>query len=192
MPAYRIISELDPGPDHRESRGARLRLDEARRVSVLEATDLTDAVLAVQRVVPEVEEHADRRIISIEEVHPGFSYTDEQIDHALVSTENDWVRPEEFTDDEAIYGGGNFLWIVHAVAEALAESGLVPGLSISLLQNSEGFVDYTMVEIRDDARGIYLSQGSEIKRLTADRSATGWPGVLAIARELIALSNELH
>lgn len=51
---------------------------------------------------------------------------------------------------------------------------------------------YAMVEVFDDARGVYLSHGIEVRRITDDRDAEGWDAVLSIARGLIAVSNDLH
>lgn len=196
MPEYRIVSEVDSGPDHRSPRGERLRLDEARLVTVIDAEDFQDAVYRSSFIEPR---HTWRRIVSVEELHPGFSFTDEEITAALTSPADPFgevnrapmVDPADFAADEASYGSGDFIWTVHAVAEALRESGLVPGLHLSLLHSDQG-VDYSMVEVHDDARGTYLSRGSELQRLTDDRAATGWTGVLAIARALIGLSNDLH
>lgn len=203
MPEYRIVSEADPGPDHREPRGARLRLDEAREVTVTEARGISELLEDIERGFPSAGEarvHQDRRIVSVEEVHPGFSCTDEEITAALADpTRNPnrdglpLVDPEEFEDgSEPLYGGDGFIYVVHDVAEGLRESGLVPGLHVSLLQNASGYVDYSMVEVHDDARATYLSRGAELKHLTDDRSAVGWAGVLAIARELVSLSRDLH
>jgi len=201
MPKYRIISEIDPMAEHRISRGAHAAVKTGapaqRLVTIVGAMDITDAALNLHREMPDYEDHEDRRVISIEEIHPGFTVTDEQITNALTSPEGEWtnepmVDPEEFSEGQSVYGSGDFIWTVDAVAEALRESGLVPGLHVSLLQNNSGFVDYSMIEIHDDTRMIYLSRGAELKHLTEDRSATGWNGVLAIARALIALSNDLH
>ena len=199
MPKYRIVSEIDPGSDHREPRGERLRLDEARLVTIVEEHSLLDAALCWEPGREDPESHAERRIVSIEEVHPGFEYTGEQISAALTDPgrnphqgDQPLIDPEDFPDDEPLYASGDFIWTVHQVAEALRDCGLVPGLHISLLQNESGCVDYSMVEVRDDARGIYLARGAELKRLIDDRSATGWNAVLSIAKALIDLSNDLH
>lgn len=193
MPKYRIISEVDPGPDHREPRGERLRLDEARLVTDVEAGSLAEAAGNARDTEP----HRERRIVSVEEIHPGFTFSDEQITAGLTSPAGHWtdrpmIDPAEFTDDKVIFGDGDCVWTVHAIAEALRDSGLVPGLHLSLLQNNEGWVDYSMIEIRDDARDLYLSVGAEPRDLTDDGDAAGWNGVLAVARELISISNHLH
>lgn len=197
MPKYRVISEVDTGAEHREPRGARLRLDEEKVVTVVEARTLPEAALHAYGSIAEEENHVDRRIISVEEIHPGFSYTGVEITHALTRPEGDWtdepmLDPKDYAEDEKIYGGGDFIYTVDRVATALRESGFVPGLDISLLQGGDGYVDYSMIEVHDDARMIYLSRGCELKNLTDDRSATGWDGVLAIARQLISLSDDLH
>lgn len=197
MPKYRIISELDSGRNHRKPRGLCLRPDEKRLVTTIEAPDLATAVDRAPRFMADQKSHLYRRIISVEEVHPGVRPSDAQITTALTLSEGDWtdepmIDPDAYDPDEPIYGDGDFIWTVNDIADALRESGLVPGLHLSLLQGGDGFVDYSMVEVHDDARMIYLSCGSEIKHLTDDRSATGWAGIVAIARALIQLSNDLH
>lgn len=195
MPKFRIVSESDPTPTHRPSRGRDRSIDDKNIVTTIEAIDVVAALQLIRQGGAAA--HAGRRIVSIEEVHPGFTYTDDEITRAITTSEGEWtdepmVDPEQFDEGAVVYGDGDFIYIVSDIAEALRSSGLVPGLHISLLQNSSGFVDYSMIQIHDDARGIYLSRGCEIKHLTNDRSALGWDGALAIARRLIDLSNDLH
>ena len=195
MPKYRIVSESDLTPTHRPARGLDRSFDEKNTVTTIEAIDLVAALQYIRQ--GDATAHEGRRIVSIEEVHPGFTYTDDEITRAITTSEGEWtdepmVDPDELTIATPVYGDGDFIYIVSDIANALRISGLVPGLDLSLQQNNSGFVDYAMVGIHDDARGIYLSRGCQIKHLTADRAAFGWDGVLAIAHELIALSNDLH
>lgn len=195
MPKFRIISESDPTPIHRPSRGLDRPFDDKNIVTTIEALNMVAALQLIRQ--GDAAAHAGRRIVSIEEVHPGLRYTDDEITKAITTSEGEWtdepmVDPEQLLEATSVYGDGDFIYIVSDIAEALRISGLVPGLHISLLQNGSGFIDYSMVEIHDDARGIYLARGCEIKHLTADRAAFGWDGALAIAHELIALSNDLH
>lgn len=193
MPKYRIISELDPGTEHRDSRGTRLRLDEQRLVTIVDATSLAEVAVDARDTEP----HRERRIISIEETHPsGFSYTNEEIAYAFgfnkPAAEQPFTDLTRFDDDDSpLYGSAEFTDVVCTVVEGLRESGLVPGLDISVLDN-EMDEPYAMVEVFDDARGIYLSRGTEIRRLTDDRDAAGRIGVLAIAQAVVAFSNDLH
>lgn len=204
MPQYRIISELDDSIEHRNSRGTVLARGEKRIVTTAKASNLTDIMLNIDRNDPDYEEHQDRRIISIEEIHPGYSYTDEQLTAMLTgqSTTDEMLRQSYALEHEILEDsdspcylsspGIDFISTVDDVVEALRGFDAVPGLHLSLLQNGEGFVDYTMVEIHDEATGTYRSVGCDIKNLTDDRAASGWDGVLAIARRLIQISNELH
>lgn len=193
MPQYRVISELDPGDEHRDPRGARLRLDEARTVTVVQAVSLADAAADAGDVEP----HSERRIISVEELGPVLAFSDEVLSRALGDaagspTGEPLVDPETFDDDHLpLLRRPEFVTTVKQVVYRLRESGLVPGLEISVLAD-EPDEPYAMIEVHDDARGFFLSRGTEIRKLTDDHSATGWNGVLAVARAVIALSNDLQ
>ncbi|MFI9629301.1 hypothetical protein [Streptomyces sp. NPDC052042] len=195
MPEYRIISEIDQEATSREARGARPPADTARLLTVLEAESVHDALYRSMFVTPR---HGNRRVISVEELHPGFSYWDEEITAAI-------TRPHPLTPDEPplierdLYEGdrrplsqrGDLVSTVKKVVEALRDSGLVPGLTVSVLDD-EADDPYAMVEVYDDARHLYLAQGTEARRLTDDPETVGWDGILAIARGLIDVSNPLH
>jgi hypothetical protein len=193
MPKYRVISELDPGIEHRDPRGTRLRLDEARIVTVVEAGSLTEAANDARDTDP----HCERRITFVEELHPGVSLSDERLSRALGQADSSptgepLVGPEAFKDDHLpLHRHREFVTVVRQVVYGLRESGLVPGLDISVLA-TEFDQPYAMIEVHDDVRGIHVSRESEILRLTDDPSATGWQGVLAVARALVAISNDLH
>lgn len=187
MPRYRIVSELDQGAEHREPRGAALRLDEARLVTVVEAESLHDAVFLSHVVKPR---HTDRRIVSVEEVHPGFAHTDDEIGRALGTPEGS-PTDEQLVDPMASTGDAYDPDLVAQVVHGLRESGLVPGLNVSVLANDPD-EPYAMVEVFDDALGTYRSIGVEVRRIADDREATGWDAILSVARGLIALSRDLH
>ncbi|MFD9867511.1 hypothetical protein ACFXI8_23805 [Streptomyces niveus] len=193
MPKYRVISEHKPKAAHREPRGAALCRDGARLVTAIEATNLFAAVAKAADLL--VGEHLGRRIVSVEEIHPGFTYSDEEITHALKRAALAGIPvidPDGFEDDTTpLCDSKDFNSTVQQVAIALRESGLVPGLDISVLANEED-EPYIMVEVHDDARGVYHSRGTEVRRLTDDREAANWSGVLAVVRELISFSNDLH
>ncbi|WP_181273660.1 hypothetical protein [Brevibacterium oceani] len=194
MPEYRIVSEADPGPDHREPRGARLRLDEAREVTVTEARNVSDLIEDIERGLPaagDARAHQTRRIVAIEEVHPGFSYADDEIGRALGTAETS-PTGEQLVDPMGSTGEPHDPDLVAQVVNGLRESGLVPGLNISVLAN-EPDEPYAMVEVFDDALGAYRSIGTEVRKIADDRDAEpGWDAVLSIARGLISLSNDLH
>lgn len=189
MPDYRIISETDTRSALRTFRGTRLRDDQQRQMVVVSAGSLLEAA----RQAP-----TDRRVISIEEVRPGPSYTDEELTAALTSPtgeHSDSARLEvtDFEDEDSpLVDSGTFHDTVRDVAEALRDSELVPGLELSLLADPDFAIDYAMVEIYDDVRGIYLSHGSEVHRLIDDQQAIGWKGVLSIARALLNITSDLH
>ncbi|WP_026820056.1 hypothetical protein [Arthrobacter castelli] len=193
MSTFRIISEPDPARTCRESRGTRLCSDDKRVCTVVETVSLAGAAVDARDTEP----HRDRRIVSVEEVHRGFAYSDEDITAALTVP-----RPElmdtalvdsgVFEDTtEPLYLQEGFTDTVRDVVDGLRESSLVPGLNMSVLDN-ETDEPYAMLEVRDEGRFLYLSRGCEIRKLTDDRDAAGWDGVLAIARQLIDISNDLH
>lgn len=81
MPKYRVISEHKPKAQHRESRGVDLCHDEARLVTAIESTNLFATVAKAADLL--AGERLGRRIVSVEEIHAGFTYSDEEITHAL-------------------------------------------------------------------------------------------------------------
>lgn len=190
MPTFRVISEADPGPGHREPRGVRLR----RLVTLREADSLVEAAAAARDDEP----HSGRRIISVEEMHPGIFVTDAELTRALSGPPPDDPLGEPLFDPERVHDDRDplaeqldFRDLVGEIVYALRESGLVPGLNLSVLDN-ELDEYYGMVEVFDEVRGIYLSRGTELRKMTDARDAVGWDGVLAVAREVIGLSNDLH
>ncbi|MFF8902597.1 hypothetical protein ACF082_34585 [Streptomyces lydicus] len=191
MPKYRIVSEPDPGAEHRESRGADLCRDGARLVTVIESEDLFWMTRTAYS--SRLSAHLDRRIAPIEEIHPGFTFSDEEITRALKRAALagiPLIDPDGFEDGTTPFcDSEDFNATVQLVTMTLREFGLVPGLDTSVLENDE---PYVMGEVHDGARGVYLSRGTEVRRLTDDWKAAGWGGVLAVARELISFSNELH
>ncbi|WP_433855114.1 hypothetical protein [Streptomyces kronopolitis] len=193
MPKYRIVSEPDPGAEHREPRGADFCRDGERLVTAIKATNLVAAVEKAADVP--AGEHRGRRIVSVEEIHPGFAYSDGEITRALKRATLagiPLIDAGSFEDDTTPFcDSKEFNATVQLVAIALRESGLVLGLDTSVLADEDD-EPYVMVEVHDKARSVYFSRGTEVRRLTDDRDAAGWAGVLAVARELISFSNELH
>lgn len=189
MPDYRIISEADTRSALRTFRGTRLRDDQQRQMVVVSAGSLLEAAQQAP---------TDRRAISIEELRPGPTYSDEELTAALTSLTSEYsyfvhVDPADFEDEGSpLVDSGTFLETVRDVAEALRDNELVPGLELSLLADPDFVVDYAMVEIYDDVRGVYLSHGCEVHRLIDDQKAAGWKGVLSIARALLNITSDLH
>ncbi|MDX3020100.1 hypothetical protein [Streptomyces acidiscabies] len=193
MPKYRIVSEPGPGAEHREPRGANLYLGKDCLVTVIESEDLFWATRTAYS--SSLSEHLDRRIVSIEEIHPGFTFSDDEVTRALKRAALagiPLVDPDGFEDGTTPFcDSDDFSVTVQMVAMALRESGLVPGLSTSVLAN-ENDEPHVMVKVHDGARNVYLSRGSEVRQFTDDCEAAGWAGVLAVARGLISFSNDLH
>ncbi|MFE4334057.1 hypothetical protein ACFRQM_32985 [Streptomyces sp. NPDC056831] len=197
MPRYRIISELDTSAEHRDPREACLHRDGARLVTVVESEDLFWATKSAYSSLRSG--HLDRRIVSVEEVHPGFTFSDEEITRALTGPAlvddagDPLMNPGEFEDITVpLAKPDTFASVVEQVGHGLRESGLVPGLDISVLIAHSLEDPYAVIEVYDDARSVYFSRGTEVQELTDDHSAIGWDGVLAVARELVSFSNDLH
>lgn len=201
MPIFRIISQADTAAAHRKPRGIGAEPDERGRISTVEAADLSEAMSISRRS----SDHQNRRIVAVEEIHPGIEMpSNEELTDALTNPERNQQADEplmekkEFEDPyvrstESVYGGGNFVYVANQVATALRDSGVVPGLHLSLLTSDiSGGIEYSMVEVYDQATAVYHSHGCELDQLTDNRSATGWDGVLAIARGLIMAAQPLH
>lgn len=187
MPQYRIVVQMNvsPGTMLREPRST-----ESNNVETIDiiSTSLTNALLKVG--IKLGRENRSPRIVSAEEVFTldASEITDDEITNALTVDIPDYIAldPGEYAGC-SLYLGSDFEMTAQKVAEALRESGLVPGLNLSLLMNGEGYCDYTMVEIHDTASGTYRSVGREPKHLIVDRDLAGWDGILSIARALIEI-----
>lgn len=191
MPKYRVVSELDAAAVSRQSRGVELRSDQKRLVTIVEGLNLAEAALYAEGSITGKEHHLDRRIVSIEEIHPGLSYADDEIGQAL-GTAMASPTGEQLVDPMGSTGDADDPELVKDVVYGLRESGLVPGLNISVLDN-EMDEPYAMIEVYDEALGIYRSIGTEVRKIAQNRTVEpGWPAIISIAQGLIALSNDLH
>lgn len=107
--------------------------------------------------------------------------------HAYLGEELGW------TCDLAAFAGyeessvTDFLSWVIQVCAALAETNLVPDLSMTLSADAQNMIDYTLIEVLD-ADGTYHAQGVDIRDLTTDRSASGIQGLTCIAKALIEIA----
>lgn len=199
MPKYRIISEPDTTAEIRAHRGALLHEDGGRHRSVHVADSISELMNDLASDDPHLTEHSMRRITSIEEIGPSLSFTDGQLNAAFAGPDGDFnddealIEREDFESDTIpLYYRDDYHQIAERVVYALRASGLVPGLEISLLNNGDGCIDYTMIEVADEAMiGTYRSLGCELKHLSDDRQAIGWDGVLALAHGIVALANDL-
>lgn len=182
MPNYRLVVQTNVSP-RAQTRAAR-SIDRAGIESIdVTATSLTGALLKVG--IQFGREKRSPRIVSAEEILAiDFSeITDDDLTRALTQGPVP-LDPDDY-DGLTFYEQIDFEWTVQKVAETLRESGIMPGLSLSILHDEQGMSDYTMVEIHDTASGSYRSVGRDSRRLMADRSLTGWDGILSIARTLI-------
>lgn len=157
----------------------------------LQASTLAEAALLAQAGGLLPEGHTP---VGVEEASPGLVFDADTITAALTSVPEHEVSPlmerEDYEEgDDPLYGGGNFIHTVQEVASALQRSGLVPGLSVSMVY-TDGYTDYAMVEMSVHGN-TYRSAGSELKHLTEDRSASGWPAIIAIASALLGIASEI-
>lgn len=196
MPDYVITYQASAMPEdtHRAGRGDLSAKPEQIRVtahSVIAAVMDAEAQFENLGLIP--------RVVAVEE-RPGplaaKDLDDDQLTVVLSTATDEFLNalePDDYDDTESLYKGdtGLFLSTAAEVADALRDTGLVPGLHLSLLGTPGNVIDYTMIEIRDEARGHYVSKGCEVKHLTDDREAAGWAGVLALARGFIGNAADL-
>lgn len=153
---------------------------------LVSASSIADAVRRAESARPGL------RAVSIEEKSAGLAFSDDRITAALTSVVDEKysafprMDPADYVGDQPVYDSVAFLDTVRTVADALRDSDLIAGLNLSLNDTGEG-PDYAMVEMYV-GDNHYRATGADLKNLTDDRSATGWDGVLAIARALIALA----
>lgn len=201
MSKFLVISEPSTRARHRQPCGLEPTKDSDQALlTFLEARSLADAVTEAAAG----ERHRKRRIIAVEELHPGFSYNDRQLAVALAAprsfTDENTGRtfiaptflPQDFeTSTRPLVLERDIAEMVEDLVEMLRETSLVPGLSISVLNGTpaEAFV---MLEIFDHTRNHYRSRPYAIAELTTSPDAVGWKGVLALVRGLILHSNDLH
>lgn len=194
MPQYRVILQMTPAEEQTD-RDPRACHPKDKHMMIVEA-DTIFSVAADAAAEITTQRGTAPRVVSVEELSGwrASSITDEQITAALTgrSVDNEFFAEDFALDKEdydehpvALYGGGDFIYTAHDIVEALRESGLAPGLHISLLQNTAGFVDYSMIEVYEPVTGSYRAVGCDIKHLTENREARGWNAVLAIARALL-------
>lgn len=187
MPHYRIVVQTNVSP------GAKVRAPRATAPKDVEtiditATSLTNALLKVG--IQFGRENRSPRIVSAEELlrFDTSEITDADLTQALTVGLPDYMQldPDDY-DGLVLYDEDDYEWIAHKVAEGLRVNGLVPGLSLSVLMNGEGWCDFTLVEIHDSVSGTYRAVGRDPRRLIEDRSLAGWDGILSIARTLMEI-----
>lgn len=145
--------------------------------TIVTASAMEMAIYQVHEAKPK------RKVVSVEEVGPVVWFSDEELTKALLESEQPGY---ELRDDQSVYESSDFTYTVQGVITGLCDSGLLTGLSLSLNEND----DYAMIEayVCDNQ---YRATGVEIKNLTDDHNATGWDGVLAIARAVVRLASDV-
>ena len=173
MDTYRVITR-EPGPMPDLGRYVSTTTHYVKADSFTGACIEANVVAGHNAVVMEV-------ALSRPLIQPSEAELASAIDEWL--TGNGWVA--EDIDDVGDYMSDAFVENVRNVAQALDESGLIPGLAISEIADGEG---YTMVELYG-YDGTYRSRGAELKNLTDDREAVGMSALLNIAQALIHYAN---
>lgn len=186
MPHYIVTYHADASPEGlvRASRGDTAASPKAVTVK---ANSIIAAVMEAEKSFPDL--GLIPRIVAVEEIcheHLVENLSDQQLTELLTTPVSEYEQPlipEDLEDIGELYQDtSHFLSVALQIVEQLRGTGLVPGLHLSLLGQPEGPIDYTMIEIYDEARGHYVSKGCEIKHLTDDRSAKDWDAVLALVR----------
>lgn len=189
MPTYRIVVQTNVSPEA-QSRAVRSTDFSGVEHIDIKAPNLTDALLKLN-IRNAGTEHAPRVVAAEELLDIDIdSFTDEVLERALKNSSS----PIDLNEYEGLnlYPRSDFDSIVTDVASSLRDSGLVPSLHLSVLRDSDGVCDYTMIEIHDTASGTYRSVGRDSRRLIGDRSLTGRDGILSIARTLIETAAVEH
>lgn len=196
MPDYNVIYQAGTP---RTAAGRATRGDESAGVTCMLVKGVSSAMQAImtaEQGFPNM--GLDPRIVAVEEVC-GTDPLDALDDAALTRVLSDEdtgnpLYPEDYEDHTAaLYDDtSNFLSTASQVVNQLSASQVFPGLSLSLLAQPESYIDYTMVEVHDEAMRRYAALGCEIDDLTQDRSAVGWSGVLALARGISQIASRLN
>lgn len=196
MPHYIVTYHADASPEDlvRASRGNEAASPKAMTVK---ADSVITAVMEAEKSFPGL--GLIPRIVAVEEVsreHLVLNCSDQELTELLTTPVDEYQPPldlEDLEDVGELYEDtSRFLSVAQEIVVQLRYAGLVPGLHLSLLGQPEGPIDYTMIEVYDEARRHYVSKGCEIKHLTDDRSAEGWDAVLALTRGLARESISLH
>lgn len=192
MPNYRVISEPNRTA-HPSCTSAHRRLRGDGRIKRIVTHFVASDILKATQEAVASPEHTGNNIISIEERVPAeaLNFSDHEISGALLLQADgiEKLSREDFPVTEPLYEEAGFNDTVVSVVELLSDS-LIPGLNISVVSNLDGD-HYAMVEVRDEATGTYVATTADMRDLIEDRSATGWKGVVSIARALINTAEPL-
>lgn len=192
MNRYRVIIEPgQAGAEHRTARGDTRPLYDPLRITKTHVSAQTLAE-ALQRALNDTVAPGDR-IVAVEEIEPSIIIGDAELIERLGA--DDCLDLEDIDEnfiDKKLVGSGMFGSTVVDVINALANTGIIAGLTYSL-QQDESSLDppYIMLEIFDNAAGRYISTGQDLIDLIEDRDARGTDAVISIARAIISAVN-LH
>lgn len=135
------------------------------------------------------------RLVSVEELFDidPHTLTDEALVGALTSAEPAVDLDGYGSEDAPLYDEpDDFLSAVCDVVDALRNSDVVPGLTITLSRDYDGVADYCMVEIADGATRSYRAAGSELRGLIEDSRLSGRDAVISIARAIVLIAFHHH
>lgn len=196
MPKYHVVYQpnTSPSDEHRHDRSV---VDGRATSMIVEAESVIGAVMNAEKQFPGL--GLIPRVVAVEEMPPAIallSMSDSQLTEALTSQTGDaepfevedWDHETEPLDSDI----DNLAYVADRVVCWLRDSGTIPGISLSLLRGTDSSrIDYTMIEIYDEARRYYISTGQDIEDLTTDCRAVGWPAILALTRGITAIAADL-
>lgn len=190
MPEYRIVSEPISAQQKLANSTQRAQRGDPAIDRTIQKVSAPNIYTAMMMAV-EGGQHKGSSIISLEELLPAEAvfYSDDQLADALMRADVDKndtevterLYPEDYTE-VVIYDTPSFNDTVSTVIDILRDT-LVPGLHLTLSESEEG--NWAMLEVRDDATGIYLATSAATKDLIDDRGAVGFDGLISIARAVI-------
>ena len=177
MPTYRFVEQLNVSPDA-PSRSARSSAFSDVKTTLVSAPSLTYA--ALKHSVQSATSTQPPRLVSVEEVLEVSP--DSLTDDALIRALTHNVSPIEIDaySDVVLAKTDDLSSHLRDVADALRESGLIPGISLTF--EEEGYV---MVEIHDQATATYRAAHRHSRELAGDATLTGREAFVSIARSLV-------
>ncbi|MDR0592596.1 MAG: hypothetical protein LBG60_04925 [Bifidobacteriaceae bacterium] len=186
MFGYRVVLEKTGG----EPRAPRGMKGVFRKTQVVQADSLAEACDI--SMFPDADSW---RVVSVEEVITPAVVSDTEIRRKLFAAiESDEASFEMLDPDSLDEQSEPLVWdrefdrCVREVAHALNMAGLTFDLDVT---PDDDRPVYALVEVFDRARNMSVGSWHQVKDLTTDFNAAGWDGVVAIARRLLHIANEL-
>ncbi len=190
MPDFSILYQRSVAPTAPD------RLPRGRHFTITPGTEpVTEAIVIGADTLPDALEKAMAyfqkatpalpRIISIEERLPveKLHITDARLTEVLTAEESE-IDPDDYTD-VMLGRDDDFAELIEKVCQQLDQHQIVAGLACSLLHNGDGWVDYLMLEVLDEATRVYRGVGAQPHELLDNPDAVGWDAVLSLARGII-------